>query len=62
MVHPVSNSLDIGSGEAADVRSLGHKSANQYIGTFVGTALIGTVWMRIVDLPRSNATTFFFPD
>ena len=50
MVHPVSNPLHIGPGKEADICALGHKSTDQNIGSFIGTTLIGAVWMRIVDL------------
>lgn len=50
MVHPVSNPLHIGPGKEADICTLGHKSPDQNIGSFIGTTLIGAVWMRIVDL------------
>ena len=50
MVHPVSNPLHIGPGKEANICTLGHKSPDQNIGSFIGTTLIGAVWMRIVDL------------
>lgn len=50
MVHPVSNPLHISPGKAGDICTLGHKSPDQNIGSFIGTTLIGAVWMRIVDL------------